>query len=331
MQLSETQRIEVIDTHTGGEPTRVITNSPVRFASKTLRQQRDEFQENFDDIRRAAICEPRGNDVIVGALLTAPENEGSTAGVIFFNNVGYLGMCGHGTMGVAVAMLSRGLIEFGAHKLDTPVGTVSFEIQADNSVTIENVASFRFKHKVALALPNGSTLHGDIAWGGNWFFICGDHGQCIEAANIPRLTDLCVSIRRQLEHFGITGAEGAEIDHIELVGSPVDPQLADSKNFVLCPGGAYDRSPCGTGTSAKLACLAADGKLAENATYRQEGIIGSVFEAEYSLAGDTHRSHGDTHEPTRLIVPKITGSAFVNGESTLILDPRDPFCMGIQP
>ncbi len=310
-------RVRVIDTHTGGEPTRVVVSSPIDLGSGSMAERRNLFAAKFDNYRKAIVCEPRGSDVMVGAIILPPETPASLAGVIFFNNVGYLGMCGHGLMGVAIALQHMERIAKGIHHLDTPVGPVQFELFGDNRVRIQNVPSYRFRTAVPVTLPSGQVLHGDIAWGGNWFFICQDHGLRVESRALDELQSLTSEVRCALEANGIRGEDGGEIDHIELIGPPSSIVKADARNYVMCPGAAYDRSPCGTGTSAKLACLAADGKLAPGQMHRQESIVGSLFEATYSVA-----------DPGR-ILPSITGAAYVNGEADLILDARDPFCMGI--
>jgi len=274
------------------------------------------FRAQFDDFRSAVVNEPRGSDVIVGAILCDPVDLKSAAGVIFFNNVGYLGMCGHGTIGLVVTLGHLGKIAPGDHWIETPVGTVKSVLHESGEVTVENVPSYRVATKVSVNADGYGIVTGDVAWGGNWFFLVNDHGQRVEFDNVEKLTDCAWKIRQALERDGITGDDGKEIDHIELFAAP-ESNGADSKNFVLCPGKAYDRSPCGTGTSAKLACLAADGKLKPNETWRQESIVGSVFEGSYRLAGGR-------------ILPCITGSAFVTSEATLILDPRDPFRSGIR-
>jgi len=310
------QRVRVIDSHTGGEPTRVVIEGGPALGSGAMADRLACFRAHHDEFRSAVVNEPRGSDVIVGALLCEPVDPRCAAGVIFFNNVGYLGMCGHGTIGLVVTLAHMGRIRPGEHTIETPVGTVKAVLGNSGEVTVENVSSYRHAHDVAIDVDGYGPMTGDVAWGGNWFFLVGDHGQQISFNNVERLTHCAWRIRHALERGGITGAEGAEIDHIELFGPPEYPG-ADSKNFVLCPGGAYDRSPCGTGTSAKLACLAADGKLAEGRPWRQESIVGSVFEGSYRRQGDR-------------IVPSIRGAAYVNAEATLILDPRDPFAMGIR-
>jgi len=275
------------------------------------------FRSEFDEFRSAVVNEPRGSDVVVGALLCEPLDAGSAAGVIFFNNVGYLGMCGHGTIGLMVTLAHMDKIGAGEHSIETPVGTVRSTLHESGDVTVENVPSYRAGKNIAVETDGYGLVTGDVAWGGNWFFLVSDHGQDIQFENVDRLTDCAWKIRQALERNGIAGPDGQEIDHIELFGKPTHPD-ADSKNFVLCPGKAYDRSPCGTGTSAKLACLAADGKLKPGETWRQESIVGSMFEGSFRVSGDR-------------ILPSIKGSAYVTSEGTLLLDPRDPFRMGIRP
>jgi 4-hydroxyproline epimerase len=311
-----TQRISVIDTHTGGEPTRVVVAGGPDLAAATMQDCRRVLGSRHDAFRSAVINEPRGSDVMVGALLLPPVDAACATGVVFFNNVGYLNMCGHGTMGVAVALAYLGRIGTGVHRFDTPVGVVTVELEDRSTVTIENVESYREAKDVGVRVPGLRAYVGDVAWGGNWFFLVQDHGEELRVANVERLTDVTWRIRRALRAQGVAGTGGAEIDHIELFGPPTIKD-ADSKNFVLCPGKAYDRSPCGTGTSAKLACLIADGKLNQGALWRQESIIGSLFEGSARIVEGR-------------VYPRIRGTAYVNAESTLIIDPADPFAMGIR-
>ena len=309
--------VDVIDTHTGGEPTRVVVAGGPDLGSGSLVDRRELFRQRFDPFRSAVVNEPRGSDVMVGALVVPPVDKGCAAGVIFFNNVGYLGMCGHGTIGVVVALGHAGRLTAGTHRLETPVGSVTLEYDGAHRVAFENVASYRHAAAVAVEVEGLGRVIGDVAWGGNWFFLVHDHHERLELANVERLTDVAWKIRQALGNQGITGQAGAEIDHIELFGPPHDP-TAHGRNFVLCPGKAYDRSPCGTGTSAKLACLYADGALGEGEVWRQESIVGSVFE------GTVRRFERGQ------VIPRIEGTAYVTGETTLILDPSDPFQMGIR-
>jgi 4-hydroxyproline epimerase len=310
-------RIKVIDSHTGGEPTRVVVAGGPDLGSGPLAGRLERFRTEFDHFRSATVNEPRGNDAMVGALLCQPSDPTCAAGVIFFNNVGYLGMCGHGAIGLVVTLAHMGRVQPGtACRLETPVGAVDAHLNANGSVTIRNVASYRHAAHVPVEAPGIGTVYGDIAWGGNWFFLCSGHGQELSLCRVDQLTDFAWRIRQGLEAQGIAGAGGGLIDHIELFG-PATAAGADSRNFVLCPGKAYDRSPCGTGTSAKLACLHADGKLLPGQTWRQESITGSVFEGTVRVVDGQ-------------LYPEITGFAFVNAEADLLLDPRDPFCYGIR-
>lgn len=309
-------RMTIIDTHTGGEPTRVVVSGGPDLGNGSMAERRSVFRERFDRFRAAIVNEPRGSDVMVGALICEPTDPARAAGVIFFNNVGYLNMCGHGTIGAVVALAHLGRIGPGRHLLETPVGVVAAELEGRNAVTVENVPSRRAAKGVEVEVPGLARYRGDVAWGGNWFFLVEGHGEDLSLANAERLTDVTWRIRQALDSAGIRGDDGGEIDHVELFGPPVHPG-ADSRNFVLCPGKAYDRSPCGTGTSAKLACLAADGKLREGDVWRQESIVGSIFEGSVRIEGGS-------------VVPRIRGTAYVNAESTLIFDPDDPFAWGIR-
>ena len=318
MRLDSTvNRVSIIDSHTAGEPTRLVVSGGPDLGSGPLAERRERFHRDHDDFRSAVVNEPRGSDVVVGALLCEPFDQTCTAGVIFFNNVGYLGMCGHGTIGVVASLAFAGRIGLGDHRIETPVGIVSVTLHQSGAVTVENVPSFRLAASVPVEVPGHGAVSGDIAWGGNWFYLVENHRKRLSLANVDDLTDFTWLIRKALTTHGITGADGAEIDHIELFGPPPGPD-SDSTNFVLCPGKAYDRSPCGTGTSAKMACLYADGKLAPGQVWRQAGILGTIFEGQIRIEDER-------------IIPSITGTAYVTAESTLLLDPTDPFCMGIRP
>jgi 4-hydroxyproline epimerase len=317
MALSETVRVQVIDSHTGGEPTRVVIRGGPDLGSGPLAERLANFRSGHDAFRSAVVNEPRGSDVMVGALLCGPVDPRCAAGVIFFNNVGYLGMCGHGTIGVVVTLAYLQRIKPGTHRIETPVGAVTAVLHETGQVTVNNVPSYRSAANVSVDVPGYGKVTGDVAWGGNWFFLVKEHDQELAVRNVDQLTNFTWAIRQALTAKGITGGSGQEIDHIELFGPSQIPGV-DSKNFVLCPGKAYDRSPCGTGTSAKLACLYADGKLREGMVWKQESIVGSVFE-------------GSIRVQDGKVYPSITGSAFVNAEAELVLDPRDPLCMGIRP
>jgi 4-hydroxyproline epimerase len=305
-------RISVIDSHTGGEPTRVVLGG-IALDGETMFDRRHDFETRFDHLRSGIILEPRGSDVLVGALLTEPVNEGSAAGVIFFNNAGFLGMCGHGTIGVVETLRHLGRMEPGTHHLDTPVGTIAVELRPNHEVVLTNVSSYRLHENITVEVDGHGKVTGDVAYGGNWFFVVHHPSFEINLARSEELTDIAQAIKAALIRHRITGEDGAEIDHVELAG-PSD--VADSRNFVLCPGGAYDRSPCGTGTSAKMACLAARGELLDGVLYRQESITGSIFQGSARTSLDR-------------VIPTIIGRAHITAESTLIFEDDDPLRWGL--
>ena len=314
--MTQLRRIQVVDSHTGGEPTRVVVSGGPDLGAGTIGERRTLLQERYDWLRCAVVNEPRGSDVLVGGLLCTPSVASCTAGVIFFNNVGYIGMCGHGTIGLVKTLAYLGRIRPGEHRIETPVGVVTGRLDESGKVAVRNVPSYRFAEDVAIEVPRYGRVVGDIAWGGNWFFLVKGHSLRLDYQNVEQLTDFTWAIRQALIRQGITGKDGQEIDHIELFG-PSPRSDVNGRNFVLSPGKANDRSPCGTGTSAKLACLYADGELEPGQIWRQESIVGSVFE------GSIEVSDG-------VIYPTIQGEAYVTAEATLILDPRDPFEKGIR-
>ena len=310
MDTSKAQRIIAVDSHTGGEPTRVVLAGGPDLGDGPLASRLQRLHRDHDSFRRAVVNEPRGSSALVGALLCEPSASDCAAGVIFFNNVGYLGMCGHGLIGLIATLAYLGRIQPGDHRIDTPVGVVTGKLHVDGGISVENVPSFRKAKSVQVDVPGIGLFRGDVAWGGNWFFLIENHNLKLDFANIKNLTDATWRIRQAVNTGGFP-----EVDHIELFASSERSGI-DSKNFVLCPGKEYDRSPCGTGTSAKLACLYADGKLEPGNVWRQESITGSIFEAT-------------VREDRDWVIPTITGSAFITAEATLLLDPRDPLCWGI--
>lgn len=307
--------IDIIDTHTAGEPTRVVTAGLPDLGRGSMAERLQRFRTQHDRWRRAVVLEPRGSDTVVGALLLEPEDSRACTGVIFFNNVGYLGMCGHGSMGVVRALQQLGRIGPGKHFLETPVGMTGVELFDDGRIAISNVESYRLTAHVELNIPVYGKICGDVAWGGNWFFITHDCPCPLQLTHLHQLTTYAEAIRAALAQERVTGADGAEIDHVEING-PSAYAGADAGNFVLCPGMAYDRSPCGTGTSAKVACMAADGSLARGRIWRQAGILGTVFEASYQPG-------------KRGVHPCIVGSAWVTAMGQQLIDPADPLAWGI--
>jgi 4-hydroxyproline epimerase len=313
---SRIRRIKVIDSHTGGEPTRVVISGGPDLGAGPLIERVERFRNEYDAFRCAVVHEPRGSDAIVGALLCTPVDESCVTGVIYFNSVSYLGMCGHGTIGVVATLAYLKRIGVGSHRIETPVGVVVAHLDEGGKVEVANVPSYRLATNVTVEVPGFGPVTGDVAWGGNWFFLVKEHSEELDLENLDRLMGFTLSVRESLARAGITGSDGHEVDHVELF-TPSKLAGVNSKNFVLCPGKAYDRSPCGTGTSAKLACLVADGKLSEGQVWRQESIVGSVFEGRVDVVDN-------------VIHPRIKGSAFITAESDLILDERDPFATGIR-
>ncbi|MBK7320067.1 proline racemase family protein [Candidatus Villigracilis affinis] len=312
------KRIPFLDSHTGGEPTRLITSLPFDLGTGSVADKLSTLKKNHDDLRRTVLLEPRGSDVLVGAYLVPPADPTCQFGVIYFNNVGYLGMCGHGTIGLIASLAYLGKVQPGVIRVETPVGVVEATLHKNeageypNKVSVQNIPAYRHLTHVPVTV-DGKTIHGDVAWGGNWFFLCHDHGLEVNMQNLEALTEFSWRVREQFTANGITGANGAEVDHVELFASTPE---ADSKSFVLCPGKAYDRSPCGTGTSAKLACLYEDGKLQEGQIWKQQSVVGSIFEGSIQIQDNR-------------IIPTITGEAWVMSEGTILVDERDPFGSGI--
>jgi 4-hydroxyproline epimerase len=305
-------RIRAIDSHTGGEPTRVVLEGQIPLEGATMAERRDDLVRRFDGFRSGLVREPRGADVWVGAVLTPPVTEGAVCGVVFFTTVGTLGMCGHGTIGVVETLRHLERISPGPIRLDTPVGPVAAVLRDDGRVAIENVPGYRHREDVTIDVEGLGTVRGDVSWGGNWFFIVHEPLFDVCLAHAPDLLGATERIRRRLVEAGVTGRDGTEIDHVEIF-SEGD---AGSTNFVLCPGGSYDRSPCGTGTSAKLAGLYEDGLLATGEEYVQRGVTGSVFV-------------GSVRPTAEGVVPTIVGRAWVTAESTFLFAEDDPLREGL--
>ena len=309
-------RVQVVDSHTGGEPTRLVMSGGPSLGTGTASQQLQVFRAEHDRFRSGIVNEPRGADAVVGALLCQPGDASCQLGVIFFNNVGYLGMCGHGTIGLCATLAQLGKLPLGDVRIETPVGIVSAVLHSTSEVTVKNVPSYRHSKDVTVDVPGHGIVTGDVAWGGNWFFfVKGDSPIALHLRNLDELTSLTWRIRQAVKASGVTGADGSEVDHIELFGPPENAN-ADRRNFVLCPGKSYDRSPCGTGTSAKMACLYGDGLLRPGETFVQESICGSLFEGRVEVFDNR-------------VIPYIKGSAFITSQAELVFQPDDAFCWGI--
>ncbi|TPV92690.1 MAG: hydroxyproline-2-epimerase [Myxococcales bacterium FL481] len=308
-------RIRVVDSHTAGEPTRVVIDGSPELPAISAAERAALLRHEHDAFRSAVVCEPRGSDALVGAWLGPALDPSCLAAVIYFNNVGYLGMCIHGTIGLMATLAHLGRIEPGRHRLETPAGLVEAELLESGDVAVTNVASYRHAADVAIDVPGFGTVVGDIAFAGNWFFLVQDHGQQLTREHTESLVQYTRAIRQAIIRNNVTGAAGGEIDHIALFTDESDGD-ADSRDFVLCPGGAFDRSPCGTGTSAKLACLHAQGRLKPGQSWRQRGFVGEVFEGSVAVRDGQ-------------VFPTVRGRAHVTAEATLILSDRDPFRSGI--
>jgi 4-hydroxyproline epimerase len=307
--------MRVIDSHTAGQPTRVIVEGGPDLGTGPLTERRDRLRKNFDRFRSAVVGEPRGSDALVGAVLCKPNDPSCTTGVIFFDNVRYLDMCGHAMIGLAVTLEYLGHIKGGPHRVETPVGVVTVELNPIGDISIQNVPSYRYRKDVVVDLDGAGKVTGDIAWGGSWFFLVNDHHEELNPNRVGRLTDVTRTIRRALAREGVTGPNGEEIDNVALFGAP-HRNDANSKNFVLRSGKSYGRSPCGTATSAKLASLFTDGAIVEGQIWRQESIVGTIFDGAVKVIEGK-------------IVPTIRSTAYVTAESMLIVDERDPFCWGL--
>lgn len=308
--------MHVIDSHTGGMPTRVILNGGPELGSGPMAERVRCLANNHDAFCKSVLLEPRGQSGMVGALLVAPDDVGCETGVIYFDANAILGMCGHGTIGLGVTLAHLGRIAPGTHKFETPAGIISIDLLDTSTVRVTNIESRQVQEAVSIEIDKYGVFTGDLAYGGNWFFIVDPSPIPVEVANIRVLTDLAIAIREACTAQGVTGENGENVDHVILQGQP-DTESVSSRNFVLCPDNEYDRSPCGTGSSARLACLAAAGVLAPGEEIVQQSIIGSTYNMSYQpgISGG--------------VIPKLTGQAHVMAESRLIFAQNDPFRMGI--
>ncbi len=308
--------MHVIDSHTGGEPTRVILDGGPDLGSGSLAERARRLAVEHSTFYQSVLLEPRGQPAMVGALLVGPVDPTCVTGVIYFDADAVLGMCGHGTIGLAVTLAHLGRIDVGSHRIETPAGVVEVALSDANTVTVTNIESRRVHHAATVTVDGLGTVTGDVAYGGNWFFIVDPSPIPVEPSNIRQLTDAAIAIRDATIARNIGGEQGQPIDHV-IFQDASPKENVQSRNFVLCPDDTYDRSPCGTGSSARLACLAAEGRLAPGEEIIQESVIGSPYRLSYQPG----RNGG--------VIPTLTGQAWVMAETRLIFDENDPFKNGI--
>ncbi len=308
--------MHVIDSHTGGEPTRVILNGGPDLGSGSLAERATRLSDENMRFCHSVLAEPRGQPAMVAALLTEPTDPSCVAGAIYFDRNAVLGMCGHGTIGLAVTLFHLGKIGIGEHRIETPAGVIGIDLVDPNTVTVRNVESRRVAKSVEVSVEGLGKVYGDVAYGGNWFFIVEPSPIDVDAVNVPALTKAAITVREAANSIGVGGVDAEPIDHVIFQSPHHDPNV-HGRNFVLCPDNAYDRSPCGTGCSAILACLAADGRLSFGQEIIQQSIIGSSYRLSYE-AGSKNG-----------VLPSITGSAYVIAESKIVFDEKDPFRHGI--
>jgi proline racemase len=333
--LQLAQVVQAVDSHTAGEPTRIVTGGvpPVRGA--TMADKRAALQRDHDHLRRALVLEPRGHDAIVLAYLLPPCDPAADLGVVFANDAGYLGMCGHGAIGVATVAVALGMVPavepVTEVRLDTPAGTVRCRVAVTagrpTSVTITNVPSFLFRQRAVVDVHGFGKVAADIAYGGNWFaFVEAEQlGLAVGKVHLPVLMQAATAVREALVRDGVRGVhpdrgESELVDHVKLF-VPLDGDEPGARALTLCPGAAYDRSPCGTGTSAKLAVLHAKGELEVGQWFRSESVLGTSFRARIASTTAVGRFTA--------VVPEVEGSAYVTALTQFVIDPNDPCRHGI--
>jgi len=333
--LSFSSVVQAIDSHTAGEPTRILTGGLPAVQGATMAHKREQLFLHHDHLRRALVHEPRGHDAIVLAYLLPPCDPEAHLGVVFANDAGYLGTCGHGSIGVAMVAVATGMVPAVAPEstvvLDTPAGLVRCAVKVTDgrpvSVRITNVPSFLWRRDVPFALPDGRKGTADVAYGGNWFAFVDARsmGLSVDPSRLGQLMSTAMAIREALRTAGVRGTNPhtgheEDVDHVKLYASLVGTGTPGSRAITLCPGSAYDRSPCGTGTSAKLAVLHARGELGVGTPFCSDSVLGTRFMAR--IASTT------TVCGIPAIVPEVEGAAFVTGFQTFVLDPADPLVHG---
>lgn len=318
-----------IDTHTAGEPTRTIVGGIPYVPGKTMEEKMMHMKENNDWIRKALMYEPRGNNVMSGVVLTEPCNEEADIGVFFIEVGGYLPMCGHDTIGVSTALIESGIIEpvepVTNITLDTPAGLVKVSVKVEDNVardvTFANVPAFLFACNKEVEVKELGKIQVDIAYGGNFYIIVDENiiGEELIPERANEIINKSLLIKEAVnDQVEISHPEKSfinEATHVLVAGEPLT-ESGDTKNVVVIPPGSIDRSPCGTGTSSRLAALHARGKIKEGEELEFESIINTSFTGR--VIGTTKVGDFDA------VIPEITGRAYVMGLNTWVIDPEDP-------
>ncbi|MDO4987691.1 MAG: proline racemase family protein [Synergistes sp.] len=326
--------VTCIETHTEGEPTRTILSDFPKIPGHTMEEKMLYMMRHHDHLRKGICFEPRGNDVMSGTIVTEPCDPRADFGVLYYEVGGWMPMCGHDTIGVSTALIESGLLKavepYTYATLDTPSGLVKVKIEVKDgvakSVTFKNAPAFVMNRGVTVKVPDYGDITLDIAYGGNVFAVlpAAAMGLTLEMKNSKEIVAKGSYLRRfineqiKIKHPYLKTIN--KVTHIQFYQGGDRELGADIKNAVVIPPAAIDRSPCGTGTSARLALLHAEGKLAVGEEFVHESLIGSLFFCkiieETEVCG------------IPAVVPEIRGRAWVIGKSTILFDPEDPFIEG---
>jgi len=325
---------KTIDTHTMGEPTRIITEGLPFIPGNNMMDKKNYLVEHFDYIRTMTMHEPRGHGDMFGAILMEPTKKEADIGVIFMDSGGYLNMCGHGSIGVSTILVDEGYVKVEEPitniTLDTPAGLVRAKVEVENKkakgVSIENVPAFLYKENIKIEISELGQVPVDISFGGSFFALVDSKylNLKISLENIDEIIKLALIIREKINnkvkviHPNIPDIN--KVDLVEIYGKPTN-SIADLKNVVIFGAGQFDRSPCGTGTSAKLAYLHGKNKLKKNEYFVHESITGTMFKGRILEEVKIGKYNG--------IIPEIKGRAFIIGYSHLIAQEEDPFKHGL--
>lgn len=321
--------INVVDSHTMGEPTRIVVGGIPKLPGKTMAEKKQYLIDNLDHIRTGIMLEPRGHNDMFGSIITQPCDETADFGIIFMDGGGYLNMCGHGSIGAITVAIETGMVqavEPVTHvKMDTPAGIVTAEAKVKDGKVLEvsfvNVPAFLYKKDLEVELPEIGTVKFDISFGGSFFALihANQFGLTVEPKNASKLTEIALELRdvinEKIEMQHPTLGHITTCDLVEIYDNPSHPE-ATYKNVVIFGQGQVDRSPCGTGTSAKLATLYSKGELKENELFVYESILGTMFKGR--VVGT------DKVGEFEAVIPEVTGAAYITGMNNLMFDPMDP-------